>query len=338
MPAVSVVIPNWNGVELLKSISLPSLAVQTFSDFSITVVDNGSIDESAAYLRSAWPDISVIEVSENSGFAAAVNRGITSTDAEFVALMNNDIELEAKWLEEMVSAARQFPAAGSLACRILDFDDRTLITTVGDCISTAGSIFWRGWRERDIGQYNTLEPVFSACAGAALYRREAFGTVGLFDETFFAYLEDVDWGFRAQLAGFPCWYVPSAVAYHVGGATSSKVSGMRAALLARNAYWLVLKNFPSGVAARHAPALAFVLARRFYRAFRDGHRKRTGDALLRAACMTPAMARKRRQIQSTRRIGDEQLVSILANDVSLGSRKLERLQSLLSRPASFLSD
>lgn len=325
---VTVVIPNWNGRELLASVSLPALAAQTFRDFSVVVIDNGSTDESASYLKSQWPDVEVEELPRNVGFAAAVNRGIAAAESEFVALLNNDVELESRWLDEMVSAARKVPEAGSFACRIMDFDDRTLITTVGDCVSRGGTIFWRGWRERYAGQYARLEPVFSTCAGAALYRRDAFETVGLFDEEFFAYLEDVDWGFRAQLAGLQCWYVPSAVAFHVGGATSSKVSGMRHALLARNAYWLILKNFPVRVAARNGPALVFVLAHRFYRTFREGHRRRAIAAMLQSLRATPAMLRKRHRIQSSRRILDEDLVGILSHDGSLGSRKLERIQSL----------
>jgi GT2 family glycosyltransferase len=328
---VTVVIPNWNGRELLASVSLPSLAAQTLRDFSVVVVDNGSTDGSASYLRSHWPDVEVEELPRNLGFAAAVNRGIAAAESDFVALVNNDVELDSRWLEEMTSAARRFPEAGSFACRIMDFDDRTLITTVGDCVSRGGHIFWRGWRERDAGQYGRFEPVFSSCAGAALYRRSAFEAVGLFDEDFFAYLEDVDWGFRAQLASLRCWYVPSAVAFHVGGATSSKVSGMRRALLARNAYWLILKNFPARVAARNGPALAFVLARLFYRTFREGHRRHAIAAMLQALRGTPGMLRKRHRIQSSRRMRDEDLVRILSRDASLGSPKLERIQSLPGR-------
>jgi hypothetical protein len=193
-------------------------------------------------------------------------------------------------------------------------------------------VFWRGWLERDTGQYSRMEPVFSSCAGAALYRRAVFADVGLFDEEFFAYLEDVDWGFRAQLAGYPCWYVPSAVAYHLGGATSSRISGLRARLLARNAYWLVLKNFPGTHVARHAPALAFVLTRRFYRMFRDGHRRQALGAATQAMRLTPEMVRRRRKIQARRRINDRQLAKVLSHDASLGSQKIDRLRTLFYRP------
>jgi GT2 family glycosyltransferase len=329
--AVTVVIPSWNGRDLLASISLPALAAQSYRDFSIVVVDNGSNDGSASYLESNWPAVTVEALPKNVGFAAAVNHAIAASTSEFIALLNNDVELDSRWLEEMVSAARRLPEGGSYACRLMNFDDRTLITTVGDCVSRGGNIFWRGWQERDAGQYDNVEPVFSTCAGAALYRRQAFETVGPFDEEFFAYLEDVDWGFRAQLAGLPCWYVPSAVAFHVGGATSSRVPGVRDALRARNGYWLVLKNFPFKVAARYAVPLVFVVTRRFYRAFRDGHRRLAIVAMLQALRATPAILGKRHQIQSKRQIRDKELVKLLSRDASLGSRKLERIQSIFGR-------
>jgi GT2 family glycosyltransferase len=334
MGDVTVIIPNWNGRELLASICLPSLAAQTHDAFSITVVDNGSEDGSVAFLREEWPSVHVIDVGHNSGFASAVNQGIEAASSEFIVLLNNDIELDPHWMQEMVGAARRMPEAGSFACRIMAYNDRTLITAVGDCVGSAGQVFGRGWLERDTSKYSRMEPVFSSCAGAALYRRAAFADVGLFDEAFFIYFEDVDWGFRAQLAGYSCWFVPSAVAYHLGRATTSRVSGLQAGLLARNAYWLVLKNFPSTHIARHAPALAFMVTRRFYRAFRDGHRRQALDAAVQAIRLTPAMLRKRRQIQARRRIDDRQLAGMLSHDPSVGSQKIDRLRSLFHRPGS----
>jgi glycosyltransferase involved in cell wall biosynthesis len=193
MQDVSVVIPNWNGKELLASVCLPSLDLQSYRPVSVTVVDNGSEDGSVEFLRSEWPNVDVVELGHNSGLAAAVNHGIRSTNPEFVALVNSDVELDPHWLEELVSAASAHPQAGSFACKILDYDDRTLISTVGDCVSDGGGYFWRGHRERDSGQYEEIRPVFGACTAAALYRRDALMEVGPFDEEFFAYAEDVDW-------------------------------------------------------------------------------------------------------------------------------------------------
>jgi GT2 family glycosyltransferase len=334
MPGITVVIPNWNGRHLLTSICLPSLAAQSFRNFSIVVVDNGSTDGSVLYLRSERPDVTVIEMKHNAGFAAAVNRGIAATDSEYMALVNNDVELHSAWLEEMVSTARRLPDAGSLASKILDFSDRTLITAAGDCVSRCAKVSSRGSGQRDHGQFDNVEQVFSACAGAALYRRTALQAVGLFDEDFFAYLEDVDWGFRAQLSGYTCSYVPSAIAYHVGGATTLSVTGLQSSLIARNTYWLVLKNFPWRLALRASPGIAFMIARRFFRVFRYGHRRQALAAVFKAACMTPAMLRKRRQIQSARRLSDHQVMSILSDDVSLRVQARAQLRTLLIRARS----
>lgn len=332
--AATVVVPSWNGKELLTSVCLPSLATQTFRDFSIIVVDNGSTDGSATHLRSEWPDVGVIELAHNSGFAAAVNRGIEASASEFVALVNNDVELDRRWLEEMVSAAQGMPQAGSMACRMMNFDDRTLIAAAGDSVSTDGHIFARGWLERDTGQFERMEPVLSACAGAALYRREALDAVGPFDEDFFAYYENVDWGFRAQLAGFSRWYVPAAIAYHVGGATSSRVSGMRPTLLMRNAYLLVLKDFPLEIVVRNFPRLSFRIIRRFYRAFRHGRSREGFEALVQAVQLTPRMVQKRHENHDSRRVGHADIAELMTRDAPLRSRKIERLQTLLRRKPS----
>lgn len=324
------VIPSWNGRELLSSISLPSLREQTNQDFAVVVVDNGSRDGSVEYLRESWPDVRIISLADNIGFAGAVNRGIEATREELVVLLNNDVELECDWLENMLKVARTHPEAGSFACRIRDFQRRELIATVGDCVGASGQVFWRGWREVDVGQYETLMPVFSPCAAAALYRRSAFESVGTFDESFFAYFEDVDWGFRAQLAGYPCMYVPDAIAYHLGGATSSRMTGLQAGLIARNGYLLFLKNYPIRLVMKRFPSLAFVILCRFYRVFRAGHRRHAVRAVVSAARLTPAAVRYRSTVNRTRRLDNSSLEKILAREATLGSDKLARLKALIS--------
>jgi GT2 family glycosyltransferase len=331
MPAVTVVIPNWNGMELLSSISLPALAAQTLQDFVITVVDNGSTDGSVSYLKSQWPHVRVKELPTNAGFAAAVNRGVASARSNLIALINNDVALDDRWLEQMVDGASRFPEAGSFASKVKDFDEREVIATVGDCVTAGARIFWRGAGERDQGQYDEVSTVFSACAAAALYRKTALDLVGSFDEDFFAYLEDVDWGFRAQLLGFSCVYIPSAVAYHVGGATSTQVSGLQTSLIARNTYWLVLKDFPWKISLGGSLRISFRLGRRFLRVFRYGHRRQAVSAAFTALRMTPAMARKRRWIQSRRRLSDHQLRNILCAEVSLSAKARARIGNWLIR-------
>jgi GT2 family glycosyltransferase len=332
-PSVSVVVPSWNGKHLLRDVCLPALTEQTYRDFEVIVVDNGSTDGTVAYIVSEWPGIRVVALSRNAGFAGAVNAGIAHAAAALVALVNNDVELDRNWLAELVGAADRFPDAGSLASKILHYHHRAIIATIADCMTAAGDPFWKGSGEEDLGQYDEVSRVFSACAAAALYRREAFARVGVFDEDFFAYLEDVDWGFRAQIQGYECWAIPTAVAYHVGGATSSSVSHVRSALLARNAVWLVVKNLPATLLVRNAHRIAFLNARRFYRlACRQSGTIAIG-AFVQCTRGIPRMVRKRQATYRRRRVDDAQLLSLIQSG-SLGSEKLDRFRATLTRAVS----
>ena len=217
-PRVSVVVPSWNGRAWLDVV-LPSLERQRFRDFEVIVVDNGSTDGSLEHVRARWPWAQVLPLDRNVGFAAAVNRGIEQSQGVYVALVNNDMELHESFLDALVAGLDSNPSAASVTAKMLDLRTRDLIDGAGDVLRWSGVVIPRGRGERDIGQYETPVEVFSACGGAALYRRAAFDEVGLFDEAFFAQMEDVDWGFRARLLGYGCRYVPGAVAYHMGSAS-----------------------------------------------------------------------------------------------------------------------
>jgi GT2 family glycosyltransferase len=197
---------------------------------------------------------------------------------------------------------------------MLRFDDRTVIDATGDTLRWSGIALQRGQGERDVGQYDRPERVFSACAGAALYRRSAFETVGMFDEAFFAYLEDVDWGFRAQLAGLGCAYVPTAIAYHVGSATTrreGKPDAFFYGLPRRNNVWMVLKNYPASALARSAPMLLVNHAGLVYVAVRDGMARAHWRALWAAARGLPRVWQQRRAIQAGRRVGRRELAPLI---------------------------
>jgi GT2 family glycosyltransferase len=306
---VSVVIPSWNGLDFLR-IVLPSLERQTDADFSVTVVDNGSEDGSVAWLRSEWPRVGLVELPENVGFAPAVNAGIRASGGEFVALLNNDLELDPRWLEAMVAALRAHPEAGSAAGKMLAYARRELIDDAGNEFSWYGVGFARGKGERDDGRYDEQTTVFSPCAGAALYRRTVLDEIGLMDEDFFAYAEDLDWGFRAQLAGYSCRYQPSAVSYHIGGATSSRSGDLARYLTFRNSLELVMKNFPARRLLRHAHrlilfvvgTLAMGIAARSTAELR---------ALAAAARRSARTLRKRRAVQRLRRRGLADLDAVI---------------------------
>jgi GT2 family glycosyltransferase len=248
---VSVVLPNWNGRRWLPA-CLASIAAQALAPEEIIVVDNGSSDGSLEYLAAEHPEVRVLALDSNTGFAHAANRGIAAATGELVALLNTDIELEPDWLARMVAALRGRPDAASAACKMLWLGDRREIYDAGDILRRDGACEQRGRFLPDDGAYDAPGEVFGACAGAALYRRAAVLDCGGFDERYFAYLEDVDLALRLRLAGWGCAYVP-AVALHAGEGSSSQLSGGHWPLVARNTLVLVAKAFP----ARWLPLVAY---------------------------------------------------------------------------------
>ena len=324
MTHVTVVIPTWNGRDLLRTIILPSLAEQTYSAFQILVVDNGSTDDTAEYLRAEWRNVRLLQLDVNEGFAGAVNKGIAAATTPYVALVNNDVELARTWLAELVEALDRFREAASVVGKLMDYGERDIIGAVGDVVTAIGTFHPRAYGERDIGQYDVPERVFSACAGAALYRRAALADVGPFDEDFFAYVEDVDWGFRAQLLGYDCWFVPSAVAYHVGGVTAKSNSVRRKAWIARNSFWFVVKNYPATLLLRNGHKISYVVAQRFWELRREGDTRVAANAAVTALKRLPTMFRRRRTIFARRRRSDASLSEMLEPGV-FRSIKLARI-------------
>ena len=212
------------------------------------------------------------------------------------------------------------PGAASAAAKMLRFDDRGVIDATGDTLRWSGIAMQRGQGEPDRGQYDTPGRVFSACAGAAAYRRSAFDEIGLFDEAFFAYLEDVDWGFRAQLAGRGCVYAPSAIAYHVGAAstrTEGRPDPFFYGLPRRNNVWMVLKSYPAGALLRYAPFVLIHHAGLLYVAVRDGMARAHLAALWAAARGFPRVLRQRRAIQRGARVGRRELEPLITRGRTL---------------------
>lgn len=241
-PLISIIIVNFNGLRFLEP-CLSSIAHQSYPHVEIIFVDNGSADGSVEYVREHYPAARIVAHSENLGFAGGTNAGIRRAAGEYLLTLNNDTILDPRFLEEIQQPLRDNPRVGICGSKMLLPDGRINSTAI--CISRSGAAWDRGMDEQDTGQYDTPEEIFGACAGAALYRRSMLDEIGLFDEDFFLFLEDVDLALRARLAGWTCRYVPTARVVHVRGGTSGTDSDMAVYYGNRNLLWYVLKDFPA---------------------------------------------------------------------------------------------
>lgn len=302
--AVTLAVLNYNGRYLLEAM-LPSLVAQDHEDFEILVVDDCSSDDSEIYLREHWPQVRFVRTgTANVGVARALNVAVTAARGGLIALLNNDVELDRRWLPGLVAALERHPSAGSASGKVLNYWRRHELDGAGDIFTRDGTAFRRGHSQPDRGQYDTERYVFAPCAGAALYTAAALAAVGPFDESFHAYFEDVDWGLRAQLLGVRCIYTPAAVAYHMGSATTGgEVDPFYFLLHRRNLLAVLLKDAPLPFLLRHAPRMAWAQALIALRSVRAGMSRTYLRALIDLARHSPQWLRARRQIQRNRAIG-----------------------------------
>ena len=328
-PRVTVAILNYDGRELLDVV-VPSVLVQQFGPCRVIVVDNGSRDGSANYVSSRWPSVEVLVIPKNIGVAAALNRAVAASESELIALLNNDIELEPTWLGELVVALDAHPETASASGKLLRFHDRTTIDSAGDLLFWSSAVHNRGAGELDEGQFDNPQPVFAACAGAALFRRRAFDVIGRFDESFFAYLEDVEWGMRAQLRGLGSWYVPTAVGYHMGGATTSKRPGLYVRHQRRNQLLLVIKTFPKEALLRHGWKIAANQLLMLVASARDRVLAAHIRGLLDVVSRLPQALGARKEIQGSRVVGVRELDAVMSVTLRPSGSPFHRLLFELS--------
>lgn len=263
----TVVIPNYNGKHFMAP-CLEALKRQSQADFCVLIVDNGSSDGSVFWLEENLPGmikvqagaklpeetkggvkgasfpLYVMPLPENTGFSGAVNAGIRAAATPYVILLNNDTKVEEDYIRELERAIERSPRVFSVSSKMVQFCDPRRMDDAGDLYTVIGWGFQRGVGQKSSG-YTKARRVFTACAGAAIYRREVFKEIGLFDELHFAYLEDLDVGYRARIAGYENWYCPTALVRHVGSGTSgSKYNPFKVRLAARNSVYLNYKNMP----------------------------------------------------------------------------------------------
>ena len=239
-----MVVVNWNGGTMLDD-CLASVFAQTWSAFELVLVDNGSKDGSLERAVATWGErLRVVRNERNEGFARANNQAFAIARGEWVFLLNNDAVLQPDALAELMRFVEGKPQAGMLACRVVRYDLPNYFDSVGLLFYPDGTCRPRGWEEKDLGQYDRPDEVIAPHGCAAAFRRVVLEETGGFDEVFFAYLEDLDLGMRAQMLGWTCWYVPTAVARHRKSMTAGNYSKFKAYHVERNRIFIAIKLLP----------------------------------------------------------------------------------------------
>ncbi len=239
----TVIIPNYNGKKYLQD-CLTFLKRSAGTTFHTMVVDDASTDESCRMVREQFPKVELVELSENGGFARAVNEGIKRAKTEFVLLLNNDTIPEPEFVAQLEKEIQKSKRYFSVSAKMLSMKEPEIIDDCGDLYCLLGWALGIG-KGQSSERYTRPREVFAACGGAAIYKRSVLQKLGLFDELHFAYLEDIDVGYRAQLYGYRNRYCPKAIVYHAGSASSgSRYNAFKVDLSSRNNVYLILKNMP----------------------------------------------------------------------------------------------
>lgn len=310
-PLASVIIPNWNGAHHLP-VCLDALRAQTYPHVEVILVDNGSTDGSQALVEQQYPEVRLLALKHNLGLTGGNNAGFDAARGEILISLNNDTEADPYFVEALVAAMQSHPKAGMAASKMLLFDQRDTLHSAGDGYGSDGIPFNRGVWQSDGGQYNEPGWIFGGCGGAVAYRRDMLDDVGQFDESFFMYCEDVDLNWRSQLAGWRCWYTPDAIVYHKlsatgGGPIASFYTG-------RNTLWVIAKDYPGALLRRHWPRVLgaqWTVTRNALRAWRGEAARARLRGQLAGLLGWPKLLRKRRAIQSARRVSDQYLEALL---------------------------
>jgi GT2 family glycosyltransferase len=312
-PFFSVIIPNYNGRRFLPTL-LAALDRQSFRDFEIILADDASQDDGVAWVETHFPAVRLLINRTNQGFVRTCNAAADAAYGRVLVLLNNDTEPEEQWLAELAQAICAHPQAGIFASKLLLFDQRTRLHSAGDLLGRDGIPRNRGVWEEDHGQYDGQTHIFSACGGAAAYRKEVWQQLGGFDEAFWMYLEDVDLAFRAQLVGWGALFVPAARVYHHLSATGGGV--LASYYVGRNTIWTIAKNMPGSLLWRNLPqimAAQLTVTLDALRHLRGAAARARLRGQIDGLLGLPQQLQKRRLIQARRQIDEHQLAAQLTN-------------------------
>lgn len=321
-PRASVAVVAYESGPLLAD-CLAALQAQTVGDFEIILIDNASTDGAAAAAARAHPEVSFVANADNLGFAAAMNQAARLARGRWFALLNPDAFADAGWLAALLRAAESHPQVRCFASRQLMADDPGMLDGLGDVMSAAGMAYRGGYARPDPGR---TEPglVFSACGGAMMIDRALFLDMGGFDERLFCYCEDVDLGYRLQLAGEPTLLVPDAVVRHVGSASSGGPRSDFAVFHGtRNRLWVFLKDTPPLLLwltlPIHLAATAFLLAAHA----RRGEFAAPWRGVVAGFKGLPMVLQARREAQARRKVGSLAIARQLSwSPIGLFKRKI----------------
>ncbi len=323
----AVIVLNWNGKDSLKS-CLDSLLAQSIK-CAIFVVENGSKDGSLEYLKKNYPQVRLVVNQANLGFAGGANTGLHQVISEnfaYAALFNNDAVADKDWLKYLVKALLDNPDTGIVTCKLATTDN-THMDSTGDLYTTWGLPYPRGRGEPVGTQYDDQTTIFSASGGASLYRIKMLEEIGLFDEDLFAYYEDVDISFRAQLAGWKVRYVPESVAYHQIGATSGKIKGFTTYQTIKNLPWIVVKDVPKGLVGTVLPRFLLAYSSFIGRAILRGQGWTALKALSVSIRKLPKKRRERKLIQSQKTVSSTYISNLMTHDLPPNAYNLRRVRS-----------
>ncbi len=308
---LSIIIPNWNGAKFLPT-CLDALQRQTHPNIEVIISDNASTDGSQALLQTQYPQVKLVQLPKNEGFTGACNAGIRTANGDYIALLNNDTEVDEGWAAAVIDVFERHAEIGIVASKMLLFDKRDHIHTAGDYFTVDGRAGNRGVWQEDTGQFDQEEYVFSACGGSSVYRKTVLDQIGLLDDDFFFSLEDIDLAWRAQLSGWRCLYTPKAIVYHHlsatgGGVTASYYDG-------RNLIFVLVKNYPAALWRKYGGKVLrsqLKLAIEALRAWRGAAARARLRGMFAGLRQLPRMWRKRRQIQQMRTVPVDVLESML---------------------------
>jgi GT2 family glycosyltransferase len=327
MQKTYIVIPNWNGAGRLKA-CLDSLRLQSHKH-QVVVVDNGSTDDSVSTVENHYPEVMLIRHAKNQGFAGGVNAGIkyaTEQGANYVALINNDAVADKNWLKELINFLDSYPQAAIVTSKICAQGSSSLDST-GEYYTTWGLPFSRGRGETELDKYDSKTWVFGASGGASLYRVQALKEIGLFDEDFFAYYEDVDLSFRAQLAGWKIGYQPKAIVSHEIGGTSGQIKGFTTYHTLKNLPLLLWKNVPWALVPRIWPRFFVAYSGFVVQAILRGQLVALIKGLIMGTVYWPKKLVQRYQIQKRRKVPISYIKKLIVKDLPPNAHKLRSLRS-----------